>query len=116
MVEEILRIIFPESFASLKVKLFFILITGVIIDIGLKVSFLSTESHGIKVLGVELPGTSLSVVIICSLLFVFLIAVDFIIIRRKQSFQKKLFELLADPNIDEGTRLFIMEHIRHERG
>ena len=114
LLEIILRLLVPRSFIGLKIRLFSLLIVGVIADLGLKISISTSKASSIPIFGFEIPGSSLATVIICSILVVFLVLVDMIIIQRKQRFRERMFTLLTDPNVDESTKAFLIDSLGWE--
>jgi len=115
VIELIGRIFFPRSFMALKVRLFTLLIAGLIASFAFSFELRWVQNTSLPTIALSVPGNDVLTVLIAASTLFFLILVDLFIIVRRQRFDKELLDFAREANIRDDVKGHIISLLLQER-
>jgi hypothetical protein len=115
IIELIARIFFPRSFMALKVRLFTLLIAGLIASFAFNFELRWGQNTNLPTLVLSVPGNDIWTVLIAALTLFFLVLADLFIIVRRQRFDKELLDFTRESNVRNVVKEYVIAHVLRER-
>lgn len=111
---QFVRILFPRSFIAFKVRLYSLLLLGLVVDFGLRLRLRPLSNNAEPGLSLELSGPDLAVIIVCAITLIFLVLVNWILRIRHQQLRMESIELAKQPGIPNGLKRDVIREVLRE--
>jgi hypothetical protein len=110
IIDRIISIIIPHSFTAFKVRLFFFLGLGLIVDFSVKMRMRAPKP------GAEfmLSAPDLAITLVCIITILFLVIVNWILYQRHQQLSRDVLEFAREQGIPESMKDDVIRTILRE--
>ena len=109
------RILWPQNFMAVKVRLFSLLTIGLIVKSAVGIDLSLLRRGGVSSVDLKVAGADLVSVLVVAVTLAFLVMADIVIFIRRRAFDRELLEFAKDPSVSEPLKRDVIHALLDER-
>lgn len=115
MAETIRRILWPQTFMALKVRLFGLMTLALIGKSVLDLSLEAKKAVESSSIVLRVAGIDLETVVVTALTLAFLVLANVVVFIRRERFNRELLDFARDPNVSDQLKTQVIEQLLAEQ-